>query len=96
MFERVDQYKISGTQNPLLQFIRTLLFRHSIFYYSDLCSAFGVQMVSLLDVDPISELLTCGRRSKASKTKNLSQWATKEIRKLKNMSSQQQNSAVAW
>lgn len=66
------------------------------FNYSDLCSAFGVQMVSLLDVDPISELLTCGRRSKASKTKTLSQWATKEIRKLKNMSSQQQSSAVAW
>jgi len=60
----------------------------------DLCSAFGVQMVSLLDVDPISDLLTCGRRSKVSKTKQLSQWATKEIRKLKNMS-QQQNSAVA-
>ena len=52
-------------------------------------------MVSLLDVDPISDLLTCGRRSKVSKTKQLSQWATKEIRKLKNMS-QQQNSAVAW
>lgn len=60
----------------------------------DLCSAFGVQMVALLDADPVSELLTCGRRSKASKTKTLSQWATKEIRKLKNMS-QQQNSAVA-
>ena len=52
-------------------------------------------MVALLDVDPISDLLTCGRRSKSSKTKTLSQWATKEIRKLKNMS-QQQNSAVAW
>merc|ERR1719189_3327795 len=57
----------------------------------DLCSAFGVHMVPLLDVDPISELLTCGRRSKASKTKTLSLWATKEIRKLKNISSQQQN-----
>ena len=34
--------------------------------------------------------------AKASKTKTLSLWATKEIRKLKNISSQQQNSAVAW
>lgn len=41
-------------------------------------------MVGLLDVEPISELLTQGRRSKTSKTKTLSQWATKEIRKLKN------------
>mgnify|MGYP001500134034 CR=1 FL=1 len=51
---------------------------------SDLCSAFGGHMLSLLDVDPINELLTQGRRSKSGKTKTLSQWATKEIRKLKN------------
>jgi len=50
----------------------------------DLCSAFGGHMLSLLDVDPINELLTQGRRSKSGKTKTLSQWATKEIRKLKN------------
>lgn len=41
-------------------------------------------MLSLLDVEPINELLTQGRRSKSGKTKTLSQWATKEIRKLKN------------
>lgn len=41
-------------------------------------------MLSLLDVEPISDLLTQGRRSKITKTKALSQWATKEIRKLKN------------
>lgn len=43
-------------------------------------------MLSMFDVEPISELLTQGRRSKTSKTKTLSQWATKEIRKLKNAS----------
>ena len=53
----------------------------------DLCSAFGRDIVGLLDVEPISELLTMGRRSKASKTKTLSNWATKEIKKLKNATS---------
>lgn len=50
----------------------------------DLCAAFGVHMLSMLEAEPISELLTQGRRSKTAKTKTLSQWATKEIRKLKN------------
>jgi len=54
----------------------------------DLCSAFGgAAIVTLLDVEPISDLLTAGRRSKTSKTKTLSTWATKEIRKLKNATS---------
>lgn len=52
----------------------------------DLCAAFGTQILTLLDSEPISELLTQGRRSKTTKTKTLSQWATKEIRKLKNAS----------
>lgn len=53
----------------------------------DMCAAFGSNMLHLLDVEPIAELLTQGRRSKTSKTKMLSQWATKEIRKLKQASS---------
>jgi len=53
----------------------------------DLCAAFGRDIVTLLDVDPIADLLTAGRRSRASKTKTLSNWATKEIRKLKNATS---------
>jgi len=53
----------------------------------DLCAAYGKDIVTLLDVEPISELLTAGRRSKTNKTKNLSTWATKEIRKLKNAAS---------
>jgi importin subunit beta-1 len=53
----------------------------------DLCAAFGRDIVGLLDVEPISELLTQGRRSKTNKTKTLSTWATKEIRKLKNATS---------
>jgi len=50
----------------------------------DLCAAYGANMITLLDAEPIHDLLTQGRRSKNSKTKTLSQWATKEIRKLKN------------
>ena len=53
----------------------------------DLCAAFGRDIVNLLDVEPISDLLTAGRRSRTNKTKTLSNWATKEIRKLKNASS---------
>eukprot|EP00090_Calanus_glacialis_P035670 TRINITY_DN6084_c0_g1_i1.p1 TRINITY_DN6084_c0_g1~~TRINITY_DN6084_c0_g1_i1.p1 ORF type:complete len:888 (-),score=295.59 TRINITY_DN6084_c0_g1_i1:805-3468(-) len=53
----------------------------------DLCAAFGRDIVQLLDVEPISDLLTAGRRSKTTKTKTLSTWATKEIRKLKNATS---------
>ena len=53
----------------------------------DLCAAFGPTIVTLLDVEPISDLLTAGRRSRTSKTKTLSNWATKEIRKLKNATS---------
>lgn len=50
----------------------------------DLCAAFGNEILPLLDTEIISDLLTKGRHSKVNKTKTLSTWATKEIRKLKN------------
>jgi len=50
----------------------------------DLLTAFGSHMLSMVDVEPINDLLTQGRRSKSTKTKQLSQWATKQIRKMKN------------
>lgn len=59
-------------------------FTFLIFPFSDLLSSFGQSVLPLLDVEPISDLLVAGRRSKTSKTKTLSTWATKEIRKLKN------------
>ncbi|XP_026469078.1 importin subunit beta isoform X2 [Ctenocephalides felis] len=49
----------------------------------DLCTSFGAAMLPLLDMEPITELLTAGRRSRVSRTKTLATWATKEIRKLK-------------
>jgi len=53
----------------------------------DLCAAYGRDILGLLDVEPIADLLTTGRRSKTNKTKSLSTWATKEVRKLKNAAS---------
>uniref|UniRef100_T1J2G6 Importin N-terminal domain-containing protein n=1 Tax=Strigamia maritima TaxID=126957 RepID=T1J2G6_STRMM len=50
----------------------------------DLCTVFGTSIVTLVDTEPISQLLNLGRRSKTVKTKTLTTWATKEIRKLKN------------
>lgn len=50
----------------------------------DLCSVFGQSILLLVDTDPINQLLGQGRRSKVTKTKTLSTWALKEIRKLKN------------
>lgn len=49
----------------------------------DLCTAFGVSMLTLVDNDSVTELLNQGRRSKTTKTKTLASWATKEIKKLK-------------
>lgn len=49
----------------------------------DLVTTFGRQMLTLVDNDVIAELLTEGRRSRTPKTKSLSVWATKQIRKTK-------------
>lgn len=53
----------------------------------DLCTAFGAHLLPLVDTEPITEMLAIGRRSKTTKTKTLSNWATKEIRRLKTPSS---------
>lgn len=55
-----------------------------IHFCSDLVSAYGSSILSLVEVDGIASVLQRGRRAKASRTKNLAVWATKEIRKLKN------------
>ncbi|XP_052080884.1 importin subunit beta-1-like isoform X1 [Mytilus californianus] len=52
----------------------------------DLCTAFGASMLPLVDKEPITGLISKGRRGKASKSRTLATWATKEIRKLKNAS----------
>ena len=64
-----------------------------MYCFRDLCTTFGGDLLPLVDKDVISELLQAGRRSKTSKTKTLSTWATKEIRKLKNASTV---SSTSW
>ncbi|XP_073988755.1 importin subunit beta Fs(2)Ket isoform X2 [Rhodnius prolixus] len=49
----------------------------------DLCSTFGSKVIGMLDTDPIKSLLAQGRRSGVTKTKNISMWATKELKKHK-------------
>ncbi|XP_055376339.1 importin subunit beta [Condylostylus longicornis] len=49
----------------------------------DICSAFGPKFYPLLDDPLINQLLAEGKRSKVTRTKSLSNWATKEIKKLK-------------
>lgn len=50
----------------------------------DLVTIFGVNLLPMVETEPLTDLLTKGRRSRTSKTKTLATWATKEIRKLKN------------
>lgn len=49
----------------------------------DLCTAFNTLMLPLVDNEVIQNLLSKGRRSKCSKTKTLSTWAFKEIKKMR-------------
>lgn len=52
-------------------------------FIGDLCSAFGPRLLSLVDDVTITQFLAEGKRSKASRTKSLCNWATKEIKKLR-------------
>lgn len=47
----------------------------------DLMSSYEGKFYKLIDVEPIQQLLVQGRRSTVGKTKQVSIWATKEIRK---------------
>lgn len=49
----------------------------------DLCTAFGADILPLVDKTNFQELLQEGRRSKTSKTKTLAVWASKKIRNLR-------------
>uniref|UniRef100_A0A8D9ACX1 Importin subunit beta-1 n=1 Tax=Cacopsylla melanoneura TaxID=428564 RepID=A0A8D9ACX1_9HEMI len=48
----------------------------------DLMSAYEGKFYKIIDVEPVQQLLIQGRRSTVSKTKQVSNWATKEIRKV--------------
>jgi len=48
----------------------------------DLCAAFGPAMLALVENDTIRNMLLKGKRSKVTKTRTLSVWALKEMKKL--------------
>lgn len=56
----------------------------------DLCAAFGPSMLPYLDDETINNLLMEGKKAKTGRTKTISAWALKEIRKLK------QNTQTSW
>lgn len=49
----------------------------------DLCNAFGPPFLQLIDNEQINQLLQAGRNSRTTRTKTLSNWAFKEINKLR-------------
>lgn len=49
----------------------------------DLCSAFGKPLLQMIDNEHIGKLLQDGRKSRTARTKQLSGWAAKEIKKLR-------------
>lgn len=57
----------------------------SVGLLGDLVTVFGVKLLPMVETEPLTELLTKARRSRIDKTKTLANWATKEIRKLKNV-----------
>lgn len=59
----------------------------------DLCSAFGLPLLPLLDDPHLNEMLSEGKKSRTTRTKTLSTWALKEIRKLRQ---QQQTAVPSW
>lgn len=51
----------------------------------DLCSAFGAPLAPLLENEILINLLHEGKKSRTNRTKTLSSWALKEIRKIKTL-----------
>ncbi|KAL4708130.1 hypothetical protein ACJJTC_009909 [Scirpophaga incertulas] len=49
----------------------------------DLCTVFGARVLPLLETRPLLDLLQAARRSRTPRAKTLANWATKEIRRLK-------------
>ncbi|VDL92291.1 unnamed protein product [Schistocephalus solidus] len=56
----------------------------------DLVSAFGSEILPIVDVEPIQNILTQGRRAKSGRTRNVAIWATKEIKKMQNAAKAEQ------
>ncbi len=77
----------------LFQFLETIardpnksdtIISSSIGLIGDLVTTYGQSILQFVEREPFEKLLAEGKRSKVMKTKTLSNWAIKEIRKLKN------------
>lgn len=53
------------------------------FCFSDLVSAYGIQILPAVESQAVQQILFKTRKAKSSKTKAIANWAFKEIRKLK-------------
>lgn len=51
----------------------------------DLCAAFGQPLLQLIDNEHINKLLMEGKKSRTTRTKQLCGWASKEIKKLRDL-----------
>lgn len=64
----------------------------SVGLLGDLVTVFGAKLLPIVETEPLTELVTKGRRSRSAKTKTLASWAAKEIRKLRNIA----NTTSSW
>lgn len=101
---------IEGHVGSIIQFLNTIAqdpeINDSIIavmagLIGDLCTAFGPVLLSYIDNLHINKLLQEGKKSRTARTKQLSSWATKEIKKLRehtntNMQNMQNITATSW
>lgn len=62
----------------------------------DLCTAFGPALLAIIDDQNINRMLSEGRKSRAKRTKQLSSWAAKEMKKLREQHIPQPITASSW
>ena len=63
----------------------------SIGLLGDLIVVFEGKLLPMVETEPLTELLSKGRRARNNKIQNLAKWASREIRKLKTV-----NSTTSW
>jgi len=80
------QYLVTIAQDPEINDSITAVMAGLV---GDLCSAFGPALLAFIDNEHISKLLQEGRKSRVQRTKQLSSWASKEIKKLRDQPIQQ-------
>lgn len=86
------QYLVTIAQDPEINDSITAVMAGLV---GDLCNAFGPALLTFIDNEHISKLLQEGRKSRVSRTKQLSSWASKEIKKLRDQPIQQ-IAASSW